>query len=150
MTKESFDKQDKSLMDALKDAREKQAPPVIMKNFSASVEAKIRERQPSLEIRFKPKRAWVPVWAPVFAVLVIGSVLVLRSPVGIREIPASPKIIELAQANAAQLSDEIAELRELGVWTDEDEKSSGVISESDMDDLEFSSADNVNSEIRLV
>ena len=56
MTKESFEKQDKSLMDALKDAREKQVPPVIMKNFSASVEAKIREKQPSLEIKFKPKK----------------------------------------------------------------------------------------------
>lgn len=144
MTKEPFEKQDKSLMDALKDAREKQAPPVIMKNFSASVEAKIREKQPGVEIKFKPKRAWVPVWAPVFAVLVIGLVLVLRSPVGIREIPASSKIIELAQANTAQLSDEVAELRELGAWTDEDEKSSGIISESDMDDLELSNANSVS------
>ena len=148
MTKESFEKQDKSLMDALKDAREKQVPPVIMKNFSASVEAKIREKQPSFEIKFKPKRAWVPVWVPVFAVLVIGSVLVLRLPVGVKEIPDSPKIIELAQANTAQLSDEVAELRELGVWTDEDEKSIGVITDAELEDLELANARS-DSKIRL-
>ena len=100
MTNQSFDEQDRSLMDRLKPAREKKVPPGALKGFSASVEARIREKQPSLEIQFKPKRAWIPVWAPVFAVLIIGSLLVLRMPVGVQGISPTPKIVEFTQANA--------------------------------------------------
>ena len=142
MTNGSFDKEDEFLMNALKGAREKQVPPAILKNFSASVEQKIREKQPSLEVKFKPKKAWIPVWAPVFAVLIIGSVLVLKLPPGMREMPSSPKTIELAQANTAQITDEITELKELGAWTDEDEKSTGLATENDAEDLELSNANN--------
>ncbi len=126
MAKESFEKQDQSLMEALKNVRDKKVPAAIMKNFSAAVESQIRENQPKLELQFKPKRFWMPVWAPVFAVLMIGSLLVLRLPVG-----------ELAQANVNQLSDDIAALRELGAWTDDDERSAGVVTENDVEDLEL-------------
>lgn len=142
MAKESFEKQDQSWMERLKGIREKKVPPIFLKGFADSVESQIRKTQPSLEIQLKPKRTWVPVWTPVLAVLIIGSLLVLRLPAGMRQIPAPVKTIELAQANVNQISDEIATLREMGAWTDEDEKSSGVISESDIDDLELS---NVNS-----
>lgn len=135
----SFEKQDRSLMEALKSIRDKKIPDAIMKDFSASVESKIREKQPSLEIQIKPKRSWVPVWAPVFAVLMIASLLALRLPMGPRETPLalSPRMVQLAQANVNELSDDIAALRELGAWTDDDEKSVGVNPESELEDLEL-------------
>ncbi len=138
MGNESFDQQDRTLMERLKTAREKKVPPEILKGFSASVAARIREKQPSLEVKFKPKKLWIPVWAPVFAVLIIGSVLVLRMPVGMQGIVMTPKTVELAQANADQISDEIAALSEVGVWTEDDEKSTGVLLENDMEELELS------------
>lgn len=143
MDHKSFEEQDKSWMDATKTEREKKAPSAIMKGFSASVESKIRQHQPSLEIKLKPRSAWVPVWAPVFAVLVIGSLLVLRMPVGMKDASLPIKTIELAQANVTQLSDEIAALREIGAWTDEDENSVGAITDAELDDLELA---NVHSD----
>ena len=139
MEKESFEKQDQSLMEALKNVRDKKVPSAIMKNFSAAVESKIRESQPTRELQFKPKRSWMPVWAPVLAVLMIGSLLVLRLPIGLREIPmnSTARPIQLAQANTNQLSDDIAALRELGAWTDDDERSAGVATENDAEDLEL-------------
>ena len=135
MTNRSFDQQDRSWIERLKTAREQKVPPVILKGFSASVAARIREKQPSLELKIRQKRSWVPVWAPVFAVLIIGSILVLRLPIGMQGVPLTPKTVELAQANTSQLSDEIAALSELGVWTDEDERSVGVPAENDTDEL---------------
>ena len=140
MTSKLFDQQDRSLMEHLKTVREKRIPPAILKGFSASVVALIREKQPSLEIKMKPKKSWVPVWAPVFAVLIIGCVLVLRLPIASQGIPLMTKTVELAQANTNQLSDEIVTLSELGVWTEDDEKSSGVPTENDTDELELSKA----------
>ena len=148
MANQFFDEHDRSLMDRLKPAREKKVPPGVLKGFSASVEARIREKQPSLEIQFKPKRAWIPVWAPVFTVLIIGSLLVLRIPIGLQGIPPTLGTVEIAQANASQISDEIAALREVGVWTEDDEKSAGVSTESDVEDLELSNP-NSSSEAPL-
>ena len=149
MDQKSFEEQDKSWMDAVKSDREKKVPPAILKGFSASVEAKIRQNQPSLEIKYKSKRAWIPVWASVFAVMILGSLLVLRLPAGIKEVRVtSVKTIELAQANVTQLSDEIAILREIGAWTDDDEKSVGVTTDAELEDLELAKA-NMASQIRL-
>ena len=127
-------------MERLKSAREQKVPPVLLKGFSASVTARIREKEPSLELKIKPRRSWIPVWAPVFAVLTLGSVLVLRLPIGMQGGPSISKTAEFAQAQPGQLSDEIAALSELGVWTDEDERSAGVSAENDTDDLELSKA----------
>mgnify|MGYP001564172558 CR=1 FL=1 len=137
MAKESFEKQDERLMEALKSAREKKVPSGLLKGFSASVEKKIREKQPSLEIQVKPKRTWAPAWVPVFAVLIIGSLLVLRLPLRVKETTSPLKTVGVTHVSVAQLSDEIAALRELGAWTDEDEKTAGVASEIDAEDLEL-------------
>ena len=143
MAPESFEKQDKAFMEALKGTREKKVPPMMLKGFSASVEKKIREKQPSLEIQLKPKRVWIPVWVPVLTVLVIGSLLVLRMPYEMKgpDIVHHYKVVELA--DASELSDEIAALRELGAWTDEDEKATGIATETDAEDLELSNANSV-------
>ena len=140
MTNESFDQQDRLLMERLKDARERKTPPEILKGFSESVGARIREKQPSLEIKLTPKNSWIPAWVPVLAVLMIGSLLVLRMPIGMQGISLTPATVELAQANASQISDEIAALSEVGVWTEDDEKSAGLLAENDLEESELSKA----------
>ncbi|OIO37914.1 MAG: hypothetical protein AUJ72_03630 [Candidatus Omnitrophica bacterium CG1_02_46_14] len=130
MDHRSFDEQDKAWMERFKTKREEKVPQEILKGFSAGVEAQIRQNQPSLEVQWKPKRRWLPVWTPVLAVLIIGSIVVLRIPMS--------KTVELAQATPSQISDEIADLSEVGAWTEEDDKSTGVVLNHEIDELELS------------
>ena len=127
-------------MERLKPIRQKKVPPEILKGFSASIEARLRKNQPSLEIKLKPKRSWIPVWAPVFVVLIIGSILVLKMPPNAPDILLVPKTVELAQATPNQISDEIAVLSEVGAWTEDDEKSAGVPAEGNDKELDLSKA----------
>ena len=127
MAKEPFEKKDESLMQRMKDLRERNIPPEVLKGFSASVESRIREKEaPAFEAR--PRRSFVPVWVPALAILIVAVGLTLY-------VPRSSDI-QLASANAAEISEEITTLKELGVWTEEDEKAIGV-SENSADDLEL-------------
>ena len=113
MTQEPFEKMDESLMQRMKDLRERNIPPEILKGFSASVESRIREKQtPAFEAR--PRRSFLPVWVPAFAVLILAVGLMLY-------VPRSSDI-QLASAEVTEISEEITTLRELGVWTEEDEQ----------------------------
>lgn len=127
MTKEPFEKMDSFWMETLKKARLKKVPPKILEGFSASVEARIRERQAKeAPAPAEPKRFRIPVWAPVFAVLIVASVVVLRSGL---ERPWTPPA-------DSGLSEEIAVMRELGVWGDEDEAAAGINGEAAAEELE--------------
>src|SRR3989338_824173 len=113
MTQEPFEKIDESLMGRMKHLRERNIPPEILKGFSASVESRIREKQtPAFEDR--PRRFFMPAWVPALAVLIVVVGLTLY-------IPRSSDI-QLASANVTEISEEITTLRELGVWTEEDEQ----------------------------
>ncbi len=128
MTKEPFEKMDSSWMEALKKARLKKVPPKILEGFSASVESRIRERQAKeAPAPAEPKRIRIPVWAPAFAVLIVASVVVLR---GGLERPW------MAPADSG-LSEEVAVMRELGVWDDEDEAAAGINGEVAAQELEI-------------
>ena len=137
MTKEPFEKIDESLMKDLRNLRERNIPPGILKGFSASVEARIREKEGEKEFQVAPKKSFVPVWAPVFAVLMITLVVVLHPP--FKSNPFTPVSLspQLVSANGSDISEEIATLHELGVWTEEDEKAAGISSENNLDDLEL-------------
>ena len=113
MTQEPFEKMDESLMQRMKDLRERNIPPEILKGFSASVESRIREKQaPVFEAR--PRRFFMPVWVPAFAVLILAVGLMFYVP--------HSSDIQLASADVTEISEEITTLRELGVWTEEDEQ----------------------------
>ena len=113
MTQEPFEKMDESLMRRMKDLRERNIPPEILKGFSASVESRIREKQtPAFEAR--PRRFFMPAWVPAFAVLIVA--------VGLTLYTSRSSDIQLASANVTEISEEITTLRELGVWTEEDEQ----------------------------
>jgi hypothetical protein len=144
MTNGSFEKMDKSLVKRFKAFREKKVPPALLEGFSARVEEGIRLME-SKKIQKPAPAAWkfrVPMWAPVFAVLVLASLVVVRS--GIHRLPGGPELriersapaLISAPSSAADVQAEIAVLRELGVWTEEDEQILGEITENDWAELE--------------
>jgi hypothetical protein len=138
MTKEPFDKLDRELMKKLEGLRKKELPKGLLDGFSASVEARIREKEAPAPVR-RPSRRWAPVWVPTFAVLFLAVVVVLRLPKGPDGRPAtlpSQPAARQAQAPLADLADEIGLLMELGVWTEEDEKAVGNGYEGTARDLE--------------
>jgi hypothetical protein len=104
MDAEKFKEMDQSLMKKMEPLREQKVSEGMLKGFSASVErriaggAQVVERKPAGRL----------LWVPVLAVMVMASVIVLRSPV---------QNIELTQAvtPADEMQDEIAVLAELGV-----------------------------------
>ena len=133
MKKEPFEELDKSLMEKLKDQRDRKVPWEILRGFSASVEQRISAKhgQPAYELKSARRYFGAPVWVPVLAVAVLAVVAVIRLPGG--TVPAPGLAVELAPGNGSELASEIAALRDLGVWTEDDE---AELSELDLEELE--------------
>ena len=134
MSKQQFEKMDEQWMKATKDLREKKVSDGILKGFSASVERRILAAEPQA-----PKRVRTLAWVPAMAVLVIASVVVLRTP-----LLSQPTAIVAQKVDYAQLPDtdnideEIAALKEVGAWSDADDALLGTGDEAQMEDLELS------------
>lgn len=149
MDEEKFKQIDEKLMAKFKSQRDKKVPWEIMKGFSASVENKLRERDQKTFV-FRPSRAWLPAAVPVFAVMVLASWVVLRTPATVAPVvsPAVqvaaplPVVTQLAQVSSpienADMAEEIAALREIGAWTDDDQDAIGAIDELDLEQVELS------------
>ena len=106
MDDKEFKKIDELMMKKMEPLREQRVSEGMLKGFSTSVERRISGpvRSPAASFEGRGRLLWVPV----LAVMVLASVVVLRSPV---------QNIQLAQAiaPAAEVEDEIAVLAELGV-----------------------------------
>lgn len=125
MKPESFESLDKAFK-ARFDKLSKKVPSRLLDGFSASVERRILEKRSAPEPR--PIRRWAPAWVPALAVLVV-SILALRMPhVGPLGYPdlSSP----------AALSQEIAVLRDVGAWSEDDEKLIETSDEAAAEELE--------------
>ena len=120
---------DKSLMEGLKELREKKVPPVYLKGFSESIERKILDQEGKKSFVFEWPRFTVSVWVPALAVLVLAVTLVTHHPLGMRSL-------------TEELSEEIDVIAELGEWSEEDESSLESFDESDLEALEVSYAGN--------
>ena len=109
---DKFKKLDEQWMKSMKPVREKQVTDGILKGFSVSVERRILAKK---EASLSGRRAVSPVWVPVLAVMVLASLAVLRSPV------APP--VEYAELDnkTTDVEEDIAVLKELGAWTDQDD-----------------------------
>ena len=132
MSEAHFEKMDEQWMKLTQELREKKVSDGILKGFSTSVERRILSKQQIA------KRAWAPAWVPAMAVLVIASVVALRSPMLFA--PAQPiaKTMDYAQRHDTDnVVDEIAALKEMGVWSDSDEALLGENDEAGMEDLDL-------------
>lgn len=107
----SFEKMDEFFRKNLGNAWRKPVPPEVLKNFGWEVEMKIR-RQLENPPKRRAARIFSPVWAPICAVLILSLVLAPYFPHGFRAVHP---------VNISEISAEIAAMREMGVWTEEDE-----------------------------
>ena len=128
MDDKKFKKLDDAWMNKTASLREKKVSEGMLKGFSTSVERRIAADEVPTSKRTPVLR---PVWASVAAVMVLASLVVLRTPVGSNFLSSTVSgPVELAQAtpgSAEELQEEIEVLKELGVWDEiEDETVLGV------------------------
>ena len=120
---DSFEQMDESLKDGLKPAKIT-VPELLLSNFSESVTQKIRERE---HLSLQPKApAFLPWLVPTFAVLVLASAIAIRQSVTPEQVAQGTTQAIGLTANVVTLADEVAALRELGVWTEEDDASAEI------------------------
>ena len=119
MDDKKFEKIDKELMHRFATDRQKGTPEELFKGFSASVEAKIQERQ---QRRFKPFAA--PMLVPAFVVIFLASWVVLKQPTF--QTPTARPYMGMLLTSASDVTEEIAALQELGAWGDADREALGV------------------------
>jgi len=118
MTDESFEKIDESLQEEFRVIREKKVPSGILTGFSASVAERIRARAEEKERRKVRFPIWIPILVPVLGVLAVFVwAAVLKPSPGTRTVLLPNGSVPIA------LSQEIAALEELGIWTEEDDRS---------------------------
>ena len=143
-------------MEKTQSLREKKISPTLLSGFSTGVERLIRERNAERQKVVRPQRSFRSIWAgvPVAAVLLIGVAVVLRlpstlpSPMKAQQtlLAAAPSSVLMTSAD--EINEDIAVLRELGVWTDEDDNNIGAGSETSLEDLELTDA-SVQKQSRL-
>ena len=121
MSDEYFEKMDEKLMSSMKPLREKEVSEGMLKGFSASVERRILGEQ---ETKKAPRLIFSPAWAPALAVMVLASLVVLRSPIMPAPVSHSASSAEHAEFKGNKemnVEEEISALKELGAWSDEDD-----------------------------
>ena len=130
------EKMDQELMRASKELREKEVSEGMLKGFSASVERRILARKQD----GSPKRFLLPALVPALAVMMLASLVVLRSPMV--STPQAPQSLDYAQLDAGQtdIEEDIAALKEIGAWSEEDESVIGATDEAIAQELELSSS----------
>ena len=148
MTDETFQKMDEALMKAAEKYRKQEVPKAVLSGFSADVTQSIRKRQaqktsaPSLGFRVT-----LPVLAPVFAVLVLGVYIVLRDP-GTPKLSLQGQMVQPASNKVSDVDEEIAVLKAIGAWTEEDERAAGMTGDM-LDEMEISSLSGNSAYARL-
>ena len=120
---DSFEQMDESLKDGLKPAKIT-VPESLLSNFSETITQKIRERE-LLSPQSKAP-AFLPWLVPTFAVLVLASAIAIRQSVTPEQVAQGTTQAIGLTANVVTLADEVAALRELGVWTEEDDASAEI------------------------
>ena len=124
MKDHDFKKMDENLMDSMKTLREKEVSEGMLKGFSASVERRILAKR---QTERAPRAAFSPGWVPALAVMVLASLVVLRLPSEhASSVSQTTEHTQLNSSKDTNIEDEIAALKELDVWSDEDESALGM------------------------
>lgn len=154
---ESFEKMDKEFLDGLKNIREKKVPDTVRQNFKQSVERRImsagrpagfgfsfamlpvfvlaagvalcwfylRPNRP-VPVNVEIKQESAPIQTPALVLKTVP-----EAPVKIQ--PNAPKLEEITESN---LVAELEALKELGVWTEQDEEEIGIPADLIFEELE--------------
>ena len=153
-----FEKLDKEMMEALQEVRHQKIPEGLLRNFSTEVQRKIQERN----IRPAGIGLGLGIWVILaLAFLTFGMVIWKLLPpapkpkvvpilMPVSQIPAAatpsssapPSKITPAPLTESEIISEIEALKELGVWTEEDEAKLGITLEETFSELELALEDN--------
>lgn len=141
MDDKNFKKMDESWMKKMAPLRDKKISEGILKGFSASVERRLPAGRQGIASNETPlvkhQLVFRPIWAPVAAVMVLASFIVLRSPITLSPSPVPMELAQVTSGSADDVQEEIEVLKELGVW-DEVEDETMLNTEEWMDmDLEL-------------
>ncbi len=155
MNDKNFEKMDEAWMQALRSVREKKVPNNILRNFDVLVAQRIIHQQKENPVF---AGGWALVLLPALAiVLAVGiwrffpefkkpsptvpaltSQFVQPEPLKVEAVEALvPAAISVADLHEEEIADEIEALKDLGVWTDEDESSVGILPENTFDELDM-------------
>ncbi len=164
MDNKEFEKLDQDLMKGLSGLREKQVPQEIRKNFKRSVEERILGLGrpapfsfsvfvvPACVLVFGLALCWFYLRPKHVEPLVAEPKPMVKaempkvetakpeaksSAVVIPEKPVMVSVAKPAEINENELLEEIEALKELGVWTDEDEKDIGISTDQLFEELEI-------------
>ena len=158
---QDFEKLDKEMMEKMKNLREQKMPEGLLWNFGAQVERKILARQArptgmglgwaslfAAGLAFllfgvavwkllpaRPRVVPVPVTASVTSIPAVSAPVILRP-------KAEESTRDILRSAPAEIVNEIEALKEIGVWTDEDEEKIGIALEETFDELELAFEDN--------
>lgn len=106
MKDKEFKKMDENWMKKMEPLREKEVSEGMLKGFSTSVERRITAREETV----KKSPVLRPAWVSTLAVLVLASLVAVRSP-------------ELTQPSSDdEVQEEIELLKELGAWDESEEE----------------------------
>lgn len=120
--KESFEKFDEAWMKRCQAHREKKVPAPLLEGFSRSVEERIRREFEKKSPRLNPSTPWVRLWVPAFVLfLVFTTSFVIRATFLTKPAEVSFVTSPFALSEISIILEDIAVLRELGAWTEEDE-----------------------------
>jgi hypothetical protein len=142
---EIFEQQDRAMLNAFKSVREKKVPPQVLEGFSAAVEDRIRRKQARHRPHFVFQWPRMRVLVPSLAVLLIALLMTLKmpydgkdySPVKSAKTAIRTTPIDMFSGPIFDIVGEVALLRELGVWTEEDEDIFGELSEYALEILDL-------------
>ena len=120
MNDDQFRKMDERLSGQMGKFSVSKVPKEILKNFSLSVAEKIRERKNRKILSFERRPvSLLRILAPGFAVFLLFSAIFFR---GSSLMKTDPAMMSLVPHAVSEISDEIAALKALGVWNDDDDK----------------------------
>ena len=151
-----FEKMDSEMMEIFKPARNQAMPEGLLKNFSARVESKILKGNIRAGLGGGGLAAWgfaffilaVVLWrvlpaqgpAAVPVPVIVLESPALRVPPGAKQSPVPHDVS--APATETEILSDIEALKELGVWTEEDEEKIGILAEERFSELELAFEDN--------
>ena len=133
MNENQFKKIDETVFHKMK-RFSREVPKEILKDFSASVAQKIRERENERILARERRPAFgLRILVPVFAVFLLFFTVIFRNPASMK---MTDPMLPMLSATTSEITDEVTALKAVGAWNDDDDKAivsdEGVLAEMEM------------------
>ena len=133
MDNKNFEKADRLFMNALKGLREK--PSDVPYGIAGEVERRLRASASPSRTRVSRALPWL---VPALALSLVLTVVPALRPAHVLQVPGAERIQLASRPASLAVDEEIAILKEVGAWTEEDD--SRVAPEAEYEEIELSRA----------